>query len=143
MNTTMIIAGLFTLRIGTPTPTISKVISQCRLIIPNVLSVKRGYSGRGLRMSDIEETLAFQMKAYNLDPLRQYKFHPKRKYLADFCIPEHLLIVECNGHVDGEVRTLDWNRNIQGLREIKLRAENGLSIPSVHPEGSRGRQRYS
>jgi very-short-patch-repair endonuclease len=48
-------------------------------------------------MSDIEETLAFQMKAYNLDPLRQYKFHPKRKYLADFCIPEHLLIVECNG----------------------------------------------
>jgi very-short-patch-repair endonuclease len=48
-------------------------------------------------MSEIEDTLAFQFQVYGLSPLRQYQFHPKRKYRADFALPEKKLIVEVNG----------------------------------------------
>lgn len=50
-------------------------------------------------MSDLEETLDFQLRAVGLNPKRQYKFHPTRNFRADFCFPEHRLIVEVNGGV--------------------------------------------
>ncbi len=50
-------------------------------------------------MSDIEENLDFQLRAVGLNPKRQYKFHPERRYKVDFAFPEHRLIVEVNGGV--------------------------------------------
>lgn len=48
--------------------------------------------------SHLEWTLAHQIEAEGLpEPEREYKFHPKRKWRADFCWPDHRLIVEVEG----------------------------------------------
>jgi very-short-patch-repair endonuclease len=40
-------------------------------------------------MSHLEEKLAFRIKLEGLpDPVREYKFHPRRKWKADFAWPE-------------------------------------------------------
>jgi len=51
-------------------------------------------------MSNLEETLAFHMRINNIpEPLRQHKFHPKRKWLADFAWEDEGLIVEVEGGI--------------------------------------------
>lgn len=50
-------------------------------------------------MTTLEDSLMFQFQAVGLNPIRQYKFHPNRKYLADFGFPEFRLIVEVNGGI--------------------------------------------
>lgn len=50
--------------------------------------------------SPLEAELALQIRALKLPaPVRQHKFLPDRKYLADFCWPDRKLIVECQGEV--------------------------------------------
>ena len=50
--------------------------------------------------SDLEEDLAWQIKVSGLpQPVREYRFHPTRKWRADFCWPAHKLIVEVEGGV--------------------------------------------
>lgn len=50
--------------------------------------------------SPLEATLALQIRALKLpEPTRQYKFLPDRKFQADFCWPDRMLIVECQGAV--------------------------------------------
>lgn len=50
--------------------------------------------------SEPEELLAFQLKAIKA-PLfeRQFRIHPKRKFLADFYFPVSRLVVEVDGGV--------------------------------------------
>lgn len=48
-------------------------------------------------MSKAEEELAFQMRAYKLEPEREHKFHPSRKWRFDFAFPEQKLAVEVEG----------------------------------------------
>ena len=53
-------------------------------------------------MSVFEDQLAWQMKAAGLpEPKRQFRFHPTRRWSADFCWPdpEMRLIVEVDGAV--------------------------------------------
>jgi very-short-patch-repair endonuclease len=50
--------------------------------------------------SKIEESLALQVRALGLpEPIREYRFAPPRRWRADFCWPDHWLIVECEGAV--------------------------------------------
>lgn len=52
-------------------------------------------SGSG---SDLEETLAMYMRAVGIpEPLREYRFDPKRRWRADFAWPELMLLVEVEG----------------------------------------------
>ena len=51
-------------------------------------------------MSEIEETLAFHMKAVGIEFERQFKFHPTRNWKADFRIGK--LIVEVEGATYGK-----------------------------------------
>lgn len=45
-----------------------------------------------------EDTLFYQIKVSGLPlPEREYKFHPKREYRADFCYPAINLIIEVDG----------------------------------------------
>ena len=49
--------------------------------------------------STIEELFAFQCKAHNLAPVREFKFHPVRRWRFDFAFPERMCAVECEGAV--------------------------------------------
>ncbi len=51
-----------------------------------------------------EETFALQCRAYGLAPVREYKFHPDRKWKADFAFPQHRLLVEIEGGTEGRSR---------------------------------------
>jgi len=49
-------------------------------------------------MSAIEESLAFQIKAMKLpEPVREYRFHPTRRWRFDFAWPDLMLAVETEG----------------------------------------------
>lgn len=49
-------------------------------------------------MSAIEETLLFQLRAAGLpNPMREYKFHPTRRWRFDFCWPARMAAMEVEG----------------------------------------------
>jgi very-short-patch-repair endonuclease len=49
-------------------------------------------------MSELEETLAFHLKAAKLPvPEREYRFDPERKWRFDFAWVDQMLAVECEG----------------------------------------------
>ena len=53
-----------------------------------------------MSQSELEELLAFQMRAAGLpEPEREYRFHEKRRYRADFAWPDHRLLVEVEGGI--------------------------------------------
>ncbi len=47
--------------------------------------------------SKAEATLALHLRAAGIVAIPEYQFHPTRKFRADFAIPEHKLLVECDG----------------------------------------------
>jgi len=49
--------------------------------------------------SALEEALALQFRALKLDPLREFRFHPTRKWRFDFAWPEKKLAVEVEGGI--------------------------------------------
>jgi very-short-patch-repair endonuclease len=51
-------------------------------------------------MSKLEDDLLFQIKSVRLPmPIREFKFHPKRKWRFDFCWPDIKLACECEGGI--------------------------------------------
>lgn len=51
-------------------------------------------------MSKHEETLAFHIKAAKLpEPIREYAFHPTRKWRFDFAWPERKIAAEVEGAI--------------------------------------------
>jgi very-short-patch-repair endonuclease len=49
-------------------------------------------------VSDAEEALYFQLKAAGLpEPVREYRFHPVRRWRSDFGFPDHRLLIEVEG----------------------------------------------
>lgn len=48
-------------------------------------------------MSNGESTLEFQLKAYKIEYVREYRFHPERRWRADFYLPQHNVLVEIEG----------------------------------------------
>jgi very-short-patch-repair endonuclease len=50
--------------------------------------------------SRLEETLALHLKASGLpEPVREFRFHPPRRWRFDFCWPDQRLAVEAEGGV--------------------------------------------
>lgn len=52
-----------------------------------------------MTLSKGEETLALHLKAEKIEFEREFKFHPERRWKADFYIPEKRLLVEIEGGV--------------------------------------------
>lgn len=50
-------------------------------------------------MSKLEDELAFQFKAYKLNPDREFRFSPPRRYRFDFAFTDKLLAVEVEGGI--------------------------------------------
>ncbi|MHB1176089.1 MAG: hypothetical protein ACYCZJ_13300 [Sulfuriferula sp.] len=49
-------------------------------------------------MSELESALALQIRAIKLpEPEREFKFHPTRRFRFDFCWPQKMFAVECDG----------------------------------------------
>lgn len=48
-------------------------------------------------MSKAEELLEFHLKALKIDHVREFRFHPARRWRFDFAIPEIMLAVEVEG----------------------------------------------
>lgn len=46
-----------------------------------------------------EETLAHHLRSYQIRFEREWRFHPTRMWRFDFCIPEKMLAIECEGGV--------------------------------------------
>lgn len=57
-------------------------------------------------MSVLEDQLAQQFDLAGIVYVRQFKFHPKRRWLLDFAWPEHLLALEVEGGL--------WSRGDSG-----------------------------
>ena len=48
-------------------------------------------------MSTHEETFALHCKINKIAVVREFKFHPSRKWRTDFAIPEKMLLIEIEG----------------------------------------------
>ena len=48
-------------------------------------------------MSNLEDDLLFQLRAVGLDPEREYKFHPERRWRADFAFETSKVLIEVEG----------------------------------------------
>jgi len=49
-------------------------------------------------MSAVEEALALQIALCDLpEPVREFRFHPVRRWRFDFCWPEYMIAVEAEG----------------------------------------------
>lgn len=56
-------------------------------------------------MSRLEETLAIHIRAAGLpEPEREYRFHPTRRWRADFAFPPQRLLVEVEGGIHSNGR---------------------------------------
>lgn len=52
------------------------------------------------KTSDLEEAFAWQVRAGKLpQPVREYRFHPTRKFRFDFAWPDRLIAIEIEGGV--------------------------------------------
>lgn len=47
--------------------------------------------------SHIEEAFALHCAAYRIEMVREFIFHPKRKWRFDFALPEQRIAIECEG----------------------------------------------
>lgn len=48
-------------------------------------------------LSKGEEAFALHCRAERLEPVREFRFHPERKWRFDFCFPEEKVAVEIEG----------------------------------------------
>jgi very-short-patch-repair endonuclease len=94
-------------------------------------------------MSNLEELFALQIRALQLPaPVREYKFHPKRRWRLDFAWPDDLIAVEVEGgvwtggrHSTGVGFTIDCEKYAEAmclgwriLRVTGSQVENGQAI---------------
>jgi len=75
------------------------------------------------RVSQGEETLAFQLKAEGITFQREYRFHPTRRWRFDFVIPEYRLAIEVDGSVYSRgrhTRGKGWEEDAIKLSEAAI-----------------------
>lgn len=51
-----------------------------------------------------EEKLAANLNVFNIKYVREFQFHPSKRYRADFYLPEYNLLVEVEGGTRGKSR---------------------------------------
>jgi len=96
--------------------------------------------------SDLEQTLLFLIRVNGLpEPVREYKFHPVRKWRSDFAYPEQRLLIEAEGgmwtksrHRTGEGYTKDCEKYnaasilcYRVLRFTRSMIEDGTAIETI------------
>ena len=89
----------------------------------------------------LEDKLRGQLCAYNLWPIRQFCFHPVRKWRSDFAFPDHRLLIEVDG---GEWVNGAHNRGAGAARDNeKDHAAIRMGYRVLHFTGSQVRLGYA
>lgn len=87
-------------------------------------------------MSQLEEVLAFQLKAAKIKPpVREYQFYSKRKWRSDFVWPDDKLIVEVEGaiHARGRhVRSTGFIKDCEKYNHAVLLGYRVLRVTGEH-----------
>ena len=88
-------------------------------------------------MSQLEDTLAFQLKAAKLDTgmVRELVFHPKRKWRFDFAFPTRKLAIECEGGLFSSgrhVRSAGATEDMVKYNEAQLMSWTVLRFSAAH-----------
>ena len=87
-------------------------------------------------MSDLEDKLAFHIRATNLPSVeRQYKFHPTRRWKADFCWVKEKLIVEVQGGIwiqGRHSRGGGYTKDCEKMNEAVLMGYKYLKVTKEH-----------
>lgn len=52
-----------------------------------------------MKQSAPEAEFALHCRAHKLNPVSEFKFHPVRKWRADFAFPSHMILIEIEGGV--------------------------------------------
>lgn len=79
------------------------------------------------KLSEPEERLAFHMRAEGIKNfVRQFKWHPERKFLADFAWPELKLIVEVQGGV--HIRGARSHTGRKGYEQDRARTNEAVIL---------------
>lgn len=52
-----------------------------------------------MKQSAPEAEFALHCRAHKLNPVPEFKFHPVRKWRADFAFPAHMILIEIEGGV--------------------------------------------
>ncbi len=73
------------------------------VMTPYFKAIKKAAKEAGIKLnlSPGEETLAGHLAQRKIAFVREYKFHPTRKWKFDFAFPEHKLAVEVEGSAFG------------------------------------------
>jgi len=86
--------------------------------------------------SKLEEELAFQIKAVKLPiPLREYRFHPKRKWRCDFVWLTEKLIVEVEGGIFNHgrhTRGIGFTNDCEKYNSATLLGYRVIRVTSTH-----------
>jgi len=84
-----------------------------------------------MKQSAPEAAFALHCRAHKLNPVPEFKFHPVRKWRADFAFPAHMILIEIEGGVWVNGR---HNRAqvFGGLREVFACCFVGVSGVSLH-----------
>jgi len=89
----------------------------------------------------LEDKLDGQLEALNLWPVRQFYFHPVRRWRSDFAFPEQQLLIEVDG---GEWVNGAHNRGTGSARDNeKDHAAIRLGYRVLHFTGSQVRSGYA
>lgn len=74
--------------------------------------------------SELEKHLLMSIRAAGVpEPVREYRFHPTRKWRVDFCWPTHMLAVEVEGGLyrgGGHTSVAGLKRDIEKHRALTL-----------------------
>ena len=82
--------------------------------------------------SRIEATFALHCRAEKLAPVREFKFHPTRKWRFDFAFPDRMIAVECEGGVWTQGRHTRGSGYIADLEKYNEAQRLGWSIFRFH-----------
>lgn len=83
-------------------------------------------------MSALEETLAIQIRAVQLpEPVREYRFHPVRRFRFDFAYPDRLLAIEVEGGTWGKSRHTTGSGFAEDCVKYNLAALDGWRVLRV------------
>ena len=75
-------------------------ITEYKKMIKNTRRSKRRVSAPGHKeINEFEEKLARELKALNIEFDREFKFHSKRKWRADFHLIGKMILVEVEGGI--------------------------------------------
>lgn len=84
--------------------------------------------------SQYEAVFAFQVQATGLPaPVREFRFHPGRKWRFDFCWPEHNLAVEIEGAVWVRGRHTRGSGFVQDMEKYNAAAVAGWRVLRFDP----------